>query len=215
MSEQTKIIVWSSVLGFLVLAVGGAGYYFLWMNRITPAQKEIEELEEEISERESKIAKIDGLKEKKAELMASIDEFRQELPSLEENTPEQFMQQLHSIGKEVGVDVKNYTTGGGGGNTERDGGNAGYETITMNIQAEGEVFRLFRYIWSLENQKRLMRVNSFSISPERTELTLADLRTLRGAVYAGGSEGEADKTLEKYIGTMNITTTIYIYKPPQ
>lgn len=215
MSEKTKLIIWSSVLGFLALAIGGGGYYFIWMNRIQPTRKEIRSLEDKISDMERKVAQIDTLRKTKRDLKASVDEFRKELPSLEENTPEQFMQQLHTIANEVGVNVSQYSPGGGGSNAQKGGGSAGYETITMNIQAEGEVFRLFRYIWTLENQERLMRVNSFSISPEETQLSLADLQELRGAAFVGDTQENGEKSLTKYVGTMNLTTTIYIYKPPE
>ncbi len=215
MSENTKLIIWSSVIGVLVLALGGGGYYFLWMNRIQPTRKEIKSLKDTVSDMERKVAEIDTLRNKKRDLQDSVDEFRKELPSLEENTPEQFMQQLHAIASEVGVNVSQYSPGGGGSNAQRGGGNAGYETITMNIQAEGEIFRLFRYIWTLENQERLMRVNSFSISPEETELTMAQLQELRGAAFVGPSPESGEKSLTKYVGTMSLTTTIYIYKPPE
>lgn len=216
MSEKTKLIVWSSVLGFLILAIGGAGYYFLWMNRIQKTRKEITKLEDEVSDRRAKKNKIKGLRKQKQNLKASMDEFRKALPSLEENTPEQFIDELHAIAGNVGVNVTQYQTQQGGG---PDTGDAGYETITLQIQVQGEVYRLFRYIWSLENQERLMRVNSFSLSPSEQDLTPGELQKIRGGLIStsvGGANqnSEKKKTIKRYIGTMDVITTVYIYSPP-
>lgn len=213
MSEKTKLIVWSSVLGVLVLAIGGAGYYFLWMQRIQKTKSEIEDLDKQVKKMRDKVKQIPTLKKQKRDLKASMDEFKKALPSLEENTPEQFMEELHAIAGDVGVNVTQYSPAGGGG---PGGGNAGYETIQMDITVQGEVFRLFRYIWTLENQDRLMRVNSFSLSPDEQQLTSTELQELRGEnfVYPSGGETKEDEKIKTYVGQMSIKTTVYIYSPP-
>ncbi len=218
MSEQAKLIIWSSVLAGLVLAIGGAQYYFLWHSRIFVVQNEIKQLEKKIDEMKEKKSKIQGLKEKKKELRQNERKYRRQLPSLEENTPSEFMEELHAISRKVNVEVSEYSPEGQQSPARRGGG-SGYRSITMNIQATGKPYRLFRYIWAIEHQERLMRVKDFSLETSQKEVPVSQVRQEEeGAQEKEETEGEGEEeqeTVKVSFGTMSLTITIYIYQPPQ
>jgi len=211
MDERVKLMIWTGVIGGIALIVGGAEYYFLWHSRIYVRQSEIKKLDKKISQMETKKQKIPGLRKKKRKLLKNEQKYRRKLPSLEENTPSEFMEQLHAVSREVGVDVSQYSPSGGGG--AQQGGGAGFRTITMSITATGETYRLFRYIWALENEERLMRVQNFSLSVSEQSFPASELQN--AAAEGTDAESEDDEMITKYMGTMNLTITIYIYTPPK
>ncbi len=213
MTERTKLILWSGILTGLVLLIGGAQYYFLWHTRIFVRQKEMKELDEKIAGMQQKKQKIPSLREQRQDLIENEQKYQKKLPSLEENTPSEFMEQLHAISRKVGVNVSQYNPSGEG--DTRRGGGSGYRTITMSISAQGETYRLFRYIWALENQDRLMRVKEFSLSVDKKTVSLAELRSAGAVTQTSRAGGGPSGSIEKYIGQMNLTITIYIYTPPE
>lgn len=164
MSVRTQGIL--AGVGFLLLVV-------LWFfvgfrpqqDRINELRDQQETTEDEISQLQAELARLEELQRMEPQLRAQAARLQDALPS-DPRLPD-FILQVQEAANLAGIDFlsispslpADFTPPGG------EGGAANLQAISVSIQTTGRFFELEDFIIRLENLARVVRINTFALSP--------------------------------------------------
>lgn len=209
MREQQQFWLTVIIFGSIFVILSGGIYYFQWYSRVQPLQKEIKTLKEDISRMDKKIEKIPNLRKQKDDLQQKQKAFQKRLLSLEESDPQTLYEEFNAIAFRAQVDHKSYSISDDSGSARGrgGGGNNIYQKKTFEITVQGPIWNLFEYIWLIEDQKRLLRIESFQMQVSQEEVP-------RNRFNLGQStqnkEDEEPNVIEMYIGTLNLKLAAFV-----
>lgn len=203
MSENVKLILTASCSFLIVLLVGAGLYLYFPFYVLAEAQNEHDELQSEVNRLEQLRDEIDGLEEQLSDLQRQERTFRRILPTEGDNPPHVFTNHLDNLTARYNLEAEAYSP-----NPEPEEellnlpSNVKHVEIGIN-SITGDIFDLFSFIWALENEERLIRVRSFSVS-NLIEVPLQDPEEL--------PEGEEPETTLE--AEMDIVIDVLYYAPP-
>ncbi len=166
-NKNDKVVLLAMLIGAGVLALAsGAGVWYL--------QKESAELETQnsalqtrVAQAQTKISKLPQLRAQREESEVRLRVAERILPSQEEI--ETLVDNLSAFAERSGVvitkaaPVRQVAYGGPGGSARP------FEEANFDLDLKGDYFQYVEFLNLLENYKRFIRVDSFTISPGRSQ----------------------------------------------
>lgn len=197
MNEKQFTIIWVVALIIIILAGSGAIWY-LQFEVLVEKRKELEAVKAEVSAARAKVAKIPGLQRSIADLKKRADELATHIPNLDRAEYDVFAELLDDVRRRanVGVSRAAWTT------PSRPAPIPGRPSVVQpptvhkvqyDMSVTGSFYQLIRYINLMEQQRRFIGVENFTIS--------------RG----GGDQTKVKAAAPKR--DMKITIYSYTYKP--
>jgi Tfp pilus assembly protein PilO len=199
MNEKQFTIIWVVALVIILLAGSGAIWY-LQFDVLEEKQKELAAVKEQVRQAREKVAKIDGLNRSIAELTKKAAELETHIPNLDRAEYDVFAELLDDLRRRANVTVPrvSWTV------PSRPAAIPGRPPVVQpptvhkvqyDIAVTGTFYQVIRYINLLEQQRRFIGVDNFTIS--------------KGAGGDTGKKGGAPKR------DLKLTIYSYTYKQPQ
>lgn len=210
MREKQKFWLTVAVFGGAVVLLSGGIYYFLWYSQVQPLQKEIKELESTVQDMQQKIDQIPAKRKTRNDLRKQKKAFQEKLLSLEESDPETLYEELNALAFRANVEHTKYEAESQQQNRGRRGAGSSsvYQKKSFSIEVYGPIWNLFEYIWLIENQNRLLRIESFQLEVEKTDVPAGRYYSGRGrGANAGNNE---ENTVKMYIGNLSLTLAAFV-----
>lgn len=134
------------------------GFYFM---KYSPAQEEIQKLDNEIRKLEAEIQKGEAMKQQEKELLKEVARLDKQLKEALEVLPDKktlarFLKKVENLAVDVGLSVERFVPKG-----ERVDGFKGTAPIEINVK--GDFHAVGRFFERLANEKRIVNVASLRI----------------------------------------------------
>ena len=168
MNEKQFTIIWVVALVIIVLAGSGAIWY-LQFDVLVEKRKELDAVKAEVAAARAKVAKIPGLQKSIAELKKQADELASKIPNLDRAEYDVFAELLDDLRRRANVNVPRaaWTT------PSRPAPIPGRPAVTQpatihkvqyDMSVSGSFYQLIRYINLIEQQRRFIGVENFTIT---------------------------------------------------
>lgn len=165
---------------------------------IMPKQKEIKALDakidtqnNEIAASQSKVAKLDILKQENERLIARINELKEQLP--EEKEISSLLKQVSDLGIAAGLNIKSWKP------AQKAAHSSGivYE-IPVSVDVEGTYHNLGYFLSSLTRLNRIVNISDMKIeSPKETKGENLLSVSFKASTFSAIPEGEEAKAADK------------------
>lgn len=198
MNEKQFTIIWVVAL-VIILAAGGTSIYFLQFDMLETEKKRFAEVQNQVVDATKKKNAIDGIKKSIGELQKKESELITHIPNLTRAEYDVFAEMLDDIRRKAGVTVSR----AGWTVPQRPAPIPGRPAVAQpptvhkvqyDLAVTGNFYQVLRYINILEQNKRFIGVETFTI--------------------AKGGGGESAKGLEAPKRDLKITIYSYTYKLP-
>ena len=199
MNEKQFTIIWVVALVIILLAGSGAIWY-LQFDVLVEKTRELDAVKARVAEARAKVAKIDGLNKSIKELNKKAEELATHIPNLDRAEYDVFADMLDELRRRASVVVPrvNWTV------PSRPAPIPGRPAVVQpptihkvqyDISVTGSFYQVIRYINLLEQQRRFIGVENFTIT--------------KGAGDSGKLKAAAPKR------DLKLTIYSYTYKQPQ
>jgi Tfp pilus assembly protein PilO len=167
MNEKQFTIIWVVALVIIILAGSGAIWY-LQFDVLVEKRKELDAVKSEVAAARAKVAKIPGLQKSIAELKKRADELATHIPNLDRAEYDVFAELLDDLRRRANVYVPraSWTT------PSRPAPIPGRPPVSQpatvhkvqyDLSVTGSFYQLIRYINLMEQQRRFIGVENFTI----------------------------------------------------
>jgi Tfp pilus assembly protein PilO len=200
MSEkQTTVITLVALV--LILLAGGGGIYYLHFVILEEKKNENEGLKKVVADYETKKKKIRQLREQIAGLEKTEADKIQQIPNLTKQEYDEFANNLDKLRRQAGVQVSR----AGWMTPAKPAPVPGRQTVNIpqsvhkvqyDLSVSGTFYQLLRYVNLLEQQRRFIGVQTFSIG------------------RAGSDAAEKGSTAKALKRDLKVTIYSYTYKLP-
>jgi Tfp pilus assembly protein PilO len=189
MNEKQFTIIWVVALIIILLAGGGAIWY-LQFDVLVEKRKVLDGVKQQVQVAKDKQAKIPILRASIAELTKKANELATHIPNLDRAEYDVFAELLDDLRRKAGVTVPR----AGWQVPQRPVPIPGRQAFTQpatvhkvqyDLQAAGSFYQLLRYINLIEQQRRFIGVDNFSVTKGSDSTKgSAPKRTLRLVIYS-------------------------------
>ena len=195
MNEKQFTIIWVVALVIILLAGSGAIWY-LQFDVLVEKRRQLDAVRGQVNDAKQKQAKIPGLEKSIAELTKQAEELASHIPNLDRAEYDVFAELLDDLRRKANVTVPRVTWTVPGRPVPVPGRPVVNQPATIHkvqydISVNGSFYQLLRYINLIEQQRRFIGVETFTI--------------MKGS---DASKGVAPKR------ELRITIYSYTYKPP-
>jgi Tfp pilus assembly protein PilO len=168
MNEKQFTIIWVVAL-VLILIAGGTSIYFLQFDILEEQKKKLAEVQSQVIDATKKKNAIDGIKKSIASLEKKEAELITHIPNLTRAEYDVFAELLDEIRRKAGVTVSRASWGVPTRPAPIPGRPPVVQPPTVHkvqydLSVTGSFYQLLRYINILEQNKRFIGVENFSIS---------------------------------------------------
>lgn len=165
MSEKQVLILTIAAM-VIVALVGGGAVWWLQFKVLAEKNRNLQEVKRKVAEARAKIDKIPQLKKDLEETQAKIQKLQDAIPNLDREEYDRFANRLDEIRRNAGVFIPTarwvVPTKAGRGPVAVP---ATMHKVQYDMQVRGTFYQLLRYVNLLEEEKRFINVESFSITP--------------------------------------------------
>jgi len=198
MNEKQFTIIWIVAL-VLILIAGGTSIYFLQFDMLEEEKRKLVEVQGQVIDATKKKNAIEGIKKSIAELQKKEAELITHIPNMTRAEYDVFAEMLDEMRRKAGVTVARAGWAVPGRPAPIPGRPAVVQPPTVHkvqydLSVSGTFYQLLRYINILEQNKRFIGVENFSISK--------------------GSGGDSAKGPESPKRDLKIVIYSYTYKLP-
>lgn len=189
MNEKQFTIIWVVALVIILLAGGGAIWY-LQFDVLPQKRAALAAVQEQVRGATKKKNDIPGLKKSIEALTKKAGELAGHIPNLERAEYDVFAELLDDLRRKAGVNVPraSWTTPTRATPTPgKPGIPATVHKVQYDLTVNGSFYQLLRYINLLEQQKRFIGVESFSVQKAGSDLgktAAAPRRDLKVTIYS-------------------------------
>lgn len=193
MNEKQFTIIWVVALVIILLAGGGAIWY-LQFDTLPQKRAALEAVKEQVRGATTKKNNIPTLKKSIAELGKKATELASHIPNLERAEYDVFAELLDDMRRKAGVNVPRASWTVPGRPTPIPGRTttqmpATVHKVQYDLTVNGSFYQLLRYINLLEQQKRFIGVENFTVSKSGQDLSAgktaaAPRRDLKVTIYS-------------------------------
>lgn len=192
MNEKQFTIIWVVALVIILLAGGGAIWY-LQFDVLPQKRAALAAVQEQVRGATKKKNDIPGLKKSIEALTKKAGELAGHIPNLERAEYDVFAELLDDLRRKAGVNVPRASWTVPSRPTPIPGRNtppmpATVHKVQYDLTVNGSFYQLLRYINLLEQQKRFIGVESFSVgksgSDQGTKSGAAPRRDLKVTIYS-------------------------------
>jgi len=191
MNEKQFTIIWVVAL-VLILIAGGTSIYFLQFDILEEQKKKLAEVRSQVLDATKKKNAIDGIKKSIASLEKKEAELITHIPNLTRAEYDVFAELLDDIRRKAGVTVSRASWGVPSRPAAIPGRPAVVQPPTVHkvqydMSVTGSFYQLLRYINILEQNKRFIGVENFSISKGSSDIAKpseAPRRDLKIIIYS-------------------------------
>ena len=175
MNEKQFTIIWVVALVIIILAGSGAIWY-LQFDVLVEKKKELDAVKSQVNEAKAKVAKIPGLQKSIAELNKRATELATHIPNLDRAEYDVFAELLDDLRRRANVVVPRASWVVPQKPAPIPGRPVVNQPPTIHkvqydISVTGSFYQLIRYINLLEQQRRHIGVETFSITKGSGELS--------------------------------------------
>lgn len=189
--NEKQVTVLTIVLLAVILLVGGAAGYYFYFVLLAERKQDLANLNKQVSDAEKKRDSIPSLESQIAQLEDDLKELLPRIPMRDRLEYDRFANLLDGLRRRAGVQVPSasYSQARASrpvpGRRGRGRIPARMHKVEYNVDVKGTFYQLIRYINLLEDQKRFIKVQEFSIVPAGREVTpgMAPQRTMNLKVY--------------------------------
>ena len=192
MNEKQFTIIWVVALVIIILAGSGAIWY-LQFDVLVEKRKELDAVKQEVAAARAKVAKIPALQKSIAELKKRADELATHIPNLDRAEYDVFAELLDDLRRRANVNVPRATWTVPTRPAPVPGKPAVAQPPTVHkvqydMSVTGSFYQLIRYINLMEQQRRFIGVETFTITkgstdPAKVKAT-APKRDLKITIYS-------------------------------
>ena len=191
MNEKQFTIIWVVALVIILLAGSGAIWY-LQFDVLVEKTRELEAVRARVSEARAKVAKIPMLEKSIKELTKKADELATHIPNLDRAEYDVFAELLDELRRRANVVVPRVSWGVPARPAPIPGRPPVVQPPTIHkvqydISVVGSFYQLIRYINLLEQQRRFIGVENFTIGKgpgDPKQKTTAPKRDLKLTIYS-------------------------------
>ena len=193
MNEKQFTIIWVVALVIILLAGGGAIWY-LQFDVLVEKRGQLKAVQAQVQDAKNKQAKIKGLKDSIAALTKKANELAAHIPNLDRAEYDVFAELLDELRRKAGVNVPRALWTIPARPTPIPGRPVFQQPPTVHkvqydITANGSFYQLLRYVNLIEQQKRFIGVENFTVtksggSDTVTSKAAAPKRDLRLTIYS-------------------------------
>lgn len=151
-----------AILGVLLAVLVGVGFWFL---AITPIIENTQQIEDQTASEEQRESALMGERNRLLRIQEAELQYIDAVGELEEAIPpnpnqSELINALEALATESAVVWQGATFGQPTATEDGD-----YNEIPINVQVSGQYFELLGYLYSMEDQGRLLRIDGASFSP--------------------------------------------------
>jgi Tfp pilus assembly protein PilO len=168
MNEKQFTIIWVVAL-VIILLVGSGAIWYLQFDVLVEKKRALEAVQVQVRDAKGKVAKIPGLKASIADLNKKAEELATHIPNLDRTEYDVFAELLDDLRRKANVVVPrvSWTTPsrpvpipGRPAVTQP----ASIHKVQYDVSVSGSFYQLIRYINLLEQQRRFIGVDNFTIA---------------------------------------------------
>jgi Tfp pilus assembly protein PilO len=169
MNEKQVLIVTIAAL-VLVVLLGGAAVWWFQFNVLAEKKQQLEGLKTELNGALAKVAQIEGLKKDIAKAEAEIAQKQERIPNLDRAEYDKFANLLDEKRRRAGVFVPQArwatpTAAQPVPGRPGRGVPATMHKVQYDVTVKGGFYQLLKYVNLLEEERRFINVETFSIQP--------------------------------------------------
>jgi Tfp pilus assembly protein PilO len=189
MNEKQFTIIWVVALVIILLAGGGAIWY-LQFDVLVEKKAQLDDVKAKVLDAKNKQAKIEPLKKSIEALTKKANELASHIPNLDRAEYDIFAELLDDLRRKAGVNVPRAAWTVPTRPTPIPGRPAVAQPATVHkvqydMTVNGSFYQLLRYVNLLEQQKRFIGVESFSVVKSGGEVKgSAPRRDLKVTIYS-------------------------------
>ncbi|MFN7181405.1 MAG: type 4a pilus biogenesis protein PilO [Planctomycetota bacterium] len=167
-----KIII---ILGLMVIVCAGVDIGMYRLYKIKKLAQEVQKVQKEVENLESKVKQIPQLRSEVERLKITEETFKGKLPTEEEASIDSFSKILANYARSSGCEIIKLARRPAISTPE--GESKPFATVTFEASVHGNFYETVRFLSMLENQERLVNLESFVINKygsliERPEYTV-------------------------------------------
>lgn len=172
LSEKQLLLVTLGAGGVVAIILAALGF-MVFRKNLNQVRQEITDADAKIQNLNKQSNQLEDLKKRVQLLIEKKAQFAKYFPKKEQNTYEGLMDILHNLSREANIFVKNVKQTKEGKTSGPPGTQPttqGFEKVSYNIQSEGEIFDLIKFLYLLEEEKecgRFIKVDNFSFVPQQ------------------------------------------------
>ncbi|MBI4834592.1 MAG: hypothetical protein HY811_07230 [Planctomycetes bacterium] len=165
LSEKQLLFVTLGVAGVVAVTLAVLGI-FVFRKNLSQARTELAGIETKLKTASEQLPKKQELENDIVKLEEENKELQKQLPTKNEVAYEVFVETLTGLSDSVNVVLKTASiTQSSGGRGSAAPVTADFEQISYDLQLEGKLFDLIKFISLLEEYPRFIKVSSFSFRP--------------------------------------------------
>jgi len=172
--NEKKVTIITIICLAIILLVGGGAIYYLKFVRLTEVTAELDRVKGEVAVAEDKRSKIPALEKSIEELKQKEQELIRQIPNLEKTEYDAFANLLDGLRRQSGVTVsragwttptKPVSIPGRAPKIQP----ASIHKVQYGLNVTGSFYQILRYINLLEQQKRFIGIEDFTIGKGTSE----------------------------------------------
>lgn len=189
MNEKRFTIIWVVALVIILLS-GGAAIWYLQFDVLVEKRRQLDVVRGQVNDAKQKQAKIPGLEKSIADLTKQAEELATHIPNLDRAEYDVFAELIDELRRKASVTVPRVTWAVPGRPAPIPGRPVVNQPATIHkvqydITASGSFYQLLRYINLIEQQRRFIGVENFTIMKGGdTTKGVAPRRDLRITIYS-------------------------------
>lgn len=188
MSEKQVLILTAAALAVVILA-GGAAIWWFQFNVLAEKNRALDELRQKVADANAKVKKIPQIRKEVEEIESKVKKLQETIPNLDREEYDRFANKLDEIRRNAGVFIPSARWVVPSARGAAVPGRAVATPATMHkvqydLQVRGTFYQLLRYVNLLEEEKRFINVESFSITPGSASTPGQFLRDMRLVLYS-------------------------------
>lgn len=167
------------ILAVVIVAVAGADIGFLRLYKIKKLNAKVKKVQKEVDELNQKVSQIPQLQAEVKRLENAEITFKSKLPTEHEASVDSFIRILTSYAKVTRCDTTRLVKRTPIITPETE--SMPFSTVTFEINIQGDFYEALKFVSMLENQERLVNIESFAVrknpseqdNPEATTIPIA------------------------------------------
>ncbi len=165
-SKREKIILLTALISGAVIALGACVWVYFLNTWTSEMQATNAALQTRVATAQSKINKLPALRVEREEAQGRLEVAESILPSQEEI--ENLVDNLSEFAKESGVIIAKSQPVRQGTYRNAKGAVKRFEEASFEVELEGDFFSFVEFLNRLENYKRFIRVDDFTVAAGRS-----------------------------------------------